>query len=185
PRARGLGAAPQGLATRQHRRAALRLDLGEEREGGRALLAAPVGKQGQGALGGGGEEAADLAAREYRRGQRAELGQDQDDHSTGGWLLERLEEGLRRRQRHRVGLVHDEYLHRRLDGSERGQTLELADTVHADRERALGIRLGRRGLDQVHVGMHAARDTLGGARRGRAAAAHEGGGERLRGGLAP
>ena len=98
----------------------------------------------------------------------------------------------------RLGLVHDEDLHRRLGGPERGQPLELADArPRGGRAGPWDSCSGGRGLDQVHVGVHAARDPLGGggaaalrrrrARRGegergrlaaRAGRAHEGVGVR-------
>src|SRR5882672_7564170 len=153
-----LAIAADGLADLKRRAGVVALRLPEPFQGPLALGAVASRQKRDGAFRYHGPEAYDLAAREHGGRHGAELLQDEDDHRAGGWLLESLEESLGRRPRHGLGLVDDEDLPRRLRGPQRGQPAQLADVLHADRLRALGIALGRRGLDQPHVGMHPARD---------------------------
>ena len=153
-----LAIASDGLANLKRRAGVAALCLREPFQRPLALGAAASRQKRDGAFRHHGPEAHDLAAREHGGGHGAELLQDEDDHRAGGWLLEGLEERLGRRPRHGLGLVDDEHLPRRLRGPQCGQPAQLADVLHADRLRALGITLGRRGRDQPHVGMHPARD---------------------------
>jgi hypothetical protein len=82
-------------------------------------------------------------------------------------LFERLQQGLRGRERHPLGVVQDEHLAARLVGGERGHTLDLSDLLDPDHRRALGVVPGRRGRDDLAVRVLAGRHAP--ARRARPA----------------
>ena len=100
-----------------------------------------------------GAAANDLTAREHRGRKRAHRRKYQDQDRAGGGLLERLEEGLRRVGRHAIRVVHDEDLAQPHGRPERGPALQLANLVDADGPGPTGVPLGRRGHDQMQVGM--------------------------------
>ena len=116
--------------------------------------------------GAGAPEREALAARAHRRQQLARVGRAEDEHHLVRWLLERLQQRVRRVRRQRVGLVEDVDLATALDRRERcALDHALADRVDAAVRGGVELdHVERAGLVDRHAALAGAVRRRGSAR---------------------
>ncbi len=74
-------------------------------------------------------EAHDLAAREHCGGECPDLGEDQNQNGAIRWFFQRLQQRVRRRQGHPLGVIDEKDFHPTLVGGQGRQPLHLADLL--------------------------------------------------------